>query len=186
MKSLLFLICTISILFVNPFSKDSIRVKIELTNLSEIKTLVDLGLKAEGYVLEEKYWLVDLTKREIGLLKSTDFKYTHEKVEENLSVSFGHASFLLKGIQTHFDNCGYQLTLSYELSKKLNFLSIQVYNLEGKSYLKKLGYNIPKDRYTTKLNAQYWPDGIYLLRLETVEQKRIQKVIHKDFLTKKI
>lgn len=160
-------------------------VKIKLSKMSEIEQLVQLGLKADGYVLTNKYWLIDLTERELELLEKSSFVY--EQVAPKTTVELAQNVSFLKGtIKTVFDPCGYQLHVSYNLSNKLSFLSIQVFDLEGKQYIKRLGYNMPADNYESKISSDTWPDNIYLVQLTTYEKEKIQKVIQKSATEKKI
>ena len=160
-------------------------VKIKLNKLSEIEQLVQLSLKADGYILDNKYWLTAVSLKELAILKSSAFVFAEVALDTNTSLEY-HTSYLSNEIKSTFGPCGYQLNLAYKSSKKLSFLSIQVIDLTGKQYVKKLGYNIPPGDYESKISSHNWPDNIYLIQLANPKEVIIQKVIQKYTSTKKI
>ena len=187
MNFLIYLFFLGHMLFPNPVTNDSntVNIKIELTKLSEIKELVALGIEVSGYIVEDRYWITNLSTQEITRLKRTRFNYEVIKNQKTAKLS-EQVSFLFGKIKMSFDNCGNQLTLSYNQSKRLSFMSIQVFDLSGKRYGRRLGYNIPPSNYDCTLNASNWPDEIYLVQLETGKKEKIQTIIRKEFLTKKV
>lgn len=187
MQLLIYLFFLGYILFPNPIINDSnnVKVKIELAKLSEINELVSLGIKADGYIIEKKYWITTLSYEEIDKLNASGFQYI--PMTEVLSKGVEkYVSYLLGDIKTIFNNCGYQLTVSYNQSEKLSFMCIQVFDLRGNRLDRKIGYNVPPSNYECKFSSYNWSDGIYLVQIETNKKESIHKIFQKNFISKKI
>lgn len=185
MKHLIYLILLISSLWSDSNGNTLKSVKIELNQLSEIGKLVNQGITANGYVIEDKYWITSLSDEAISRLDASGYQYTllenddSEKLEKNVSYLFGN-------IMTNFNNCGYQLSVSYNQSEKLSFMSIQIFDMSDKSLGKRIGYNIPASNYECKFSSHNWPNGIYLVRIKAINKESIYKIFQKGPLTKKV
>ena len=158
---------------------NSVCVKIRLQDLLEIEKFVNLGLLAEGYITAENCWLVDISQQELKILKTTKIQY--KRIEKNSIVGLKHhTSFISGEINTYFNLSGCKLTLSYWQSKKLSSIDIQIFDLEGVEYGRKLVYNTFPNHYFCVLNSKNWPSGIYLVQIENSKQEKIQKVFKKN------
>ena len=152
-------------------SLDLINVKIELSKVADIEELANLGLTPDGYIIDNKYWVTNLSKQEKEQIKKTRFKYKLIKESEKSKIR-KEATCFFKDLAVNFDNCGYQLKLTYNQLGKIDFVNIQIFDLRGNRVARKIGYNIPPDSYMCKFPSHNWSDGIYLIQLETNKKKK--------------
>ncbi|GEM_PF-7086288 len=160
----------------------SFKTEIELNRLSDITELVELELHENGYLINNKYWIGDYSKKELLLLVKNGLNY---KIIKKIQVP-KKLPFFFKEFKAAPTVCGLKIEFDYTITEESTGIILTIFALNGKKLTKKIGYNVPAGDYEFSRQYGELPNGIYIVQIERVYGEILSKVIQKKPPTKSL